>query len=106
VGKADKRDETSRIVKALNHELRRQIVCYLAQASEPKSPAQTSKEWKVDIATVGYHYRTLADYEVVELSDIKPARGAVEHFYKLTEKALKHPLLQVVLTEEGIVLSD
>ncbi|HEX4304542.1 MAG TPA: hypothetical protein VHZ54_00760, partial [Solirubrobacterales bacterium] len=39
------------------------------------------------LGNVSYHVKTLLEYDCVELVKTEPRRGAVEHFYRATERA-------------------
>ena len=71
-----------RLVKALGHPLRVQILKILNQ--RVASPNELSKETGEPLGNVSYHVRLLADLECVELVKTEPRRGAVEHYYRAT----------------------
>ena len=71
-----------RVVKALGHPLRVQILKILNQ--RVASPNELSKETGEPLGNVSYHVRLLADLECVELVKTEPRRGAVEHYYRAT----------------------
>lgn len=71
-----------RLVKALGHPLRVQILSILND--RVASPNGISKETGEPLGTVSYHVRLLADLECLELVETVPRRGAVEHFYRAT----------------------
>lgn len=75
-----------KLAKAIGHPMRAQI---LAEANERvMSPAQFAKRHELDVSKVSYHFRQLERYECLELIAEVPARGANEHFYKATRRAL------------------
>jgi predicted transcriptional regulator len=47
------------------------------------SPKECADLMGVHLSVVSYHFRKLAVWDVVVLVDIKPARGAEQHFYRL-----------------------
>lgn len=51
------------------------------------SPVEIAQEIGKDVGHVGYHVRKLLQLDVVELVDERPVRGAVEHFYRATQRA-------------------
>jgi hypothetical protein len=51
------------------------------------SPNQLSQELGEPLGNVSYHVKTLLEYDCVELVKTEPRRGAVEHFYRATERA-------------------
>lgn len=100
-GKRKKTDQTQRIVQALNHPLRRKILCFAVAEGEPVSPVSTSRGLEEKLSNVTYHVKELSKAGVLELTGTRPARGAVEHFYEPVSTALAHPLIQAVLREAG-----
>lgn len=71
-----------RLVKAMGHPLRQRILFTLNK--RVASPNELARELKEPIGNVSYHVKVLAECEAVELVETKPARGAVEHFYRAT----------------------
>jgi DNA-binding transcriptional ArsR family regulator len=51
------------------------------------SPVEIAQEIGKDVGHVGYHVRKLLQMDLVELVDERPVRGAVEHFYRATQRA-------------------
>ena len=51
------------------------------------SPNELSKEVDASVGTVSYHIRLLEQMGFAELVDEKLRRGAVEHFYRATQRA-------------------
>jgi hypothetical protein len=51
------------------------------------SPNQLSQELGEPLGNVSYHVKTLLEFDCVELVKTEPRRGAVEHFYRATERA-------------------
>ena len=51
------------------------------------SPVEIAQEIGKDVGHVGYHVRKLLQLDLVELVDERPVRGAVEHFYRATQRA-------------------
>lgn len=72
-----------RVLKALNHPLRRSILRELAAGAG--SASTLSRTFKVDLGVVSYHLnRVLAEEcEVIELVDTVPRRGSIEKFFEL-----------------------
>jgi DNA-binding transcriptional ArsR family regulator len=74
------------LAKAISHPTRAQI---LAEVNERvMSPNQFAKRHELDVSKVSYHFRQLEKYECLELVAEVPVRGAREHFYKATRRAL------------------
>jgi DNA-binding transcriptional ArsR family regulator len=74
-----------RLVKALAHELRVQILTILNERMA--SPNELAKELDEGLSQVSYHVKVLRDYECIELVKTEPRRGAVEHYYRATSRA-------------------
>jgi DNA-binding transcriptional ArsR family regulator len=77
-----------RVLHALNHPVRRQILRALTQGSG--SASSLAREFKMSLGVVSYHLNQVLanECEVVELVAMVPRRGAVEKFYKLKRDAL------------------
>lgn len=80
-------DETTRMAKAMAHPLRGKILLHL-NAHGTASPADLSRVLGEPIGNVSYHVRMLLDLDCVELVDTRQRRGAVEHFYRATRRAI------------------
>lgn len=90
-GRAKKKGKTRRIkgvdqrlVKALAHELRVEILTILNERMA--SPNELAKELDEGLSQVSYHVKVLKDYECIELVKTEPRRGAVEHYYRATSR--------------------
>lgn len=70
------------------HKIREEILLHLLRVSEA-SPTTTREVIKQSLGNTSYHYKTLLDWGFVEESKTEPRRGALEHFYVLTDKAWK-----------------
>jgi DNA-binding transcriptional ArsR family regulator len=75
----------SDFVAAVNHPLRIQILAILG--AREASPVQLSRELDEEKGVVAYHCRKLEDLGLAEIVRERPVRGAVEHFFKATERA-------------------
>ncbi|HET8861720.1 MAG TPA: winged helix-turn-helix domain-containing protein [Solirubrobacterales bacterium] len=77
-----------RLVKALNHVLRQHIM--LAAVQGEVSPNELSKALDEGLSQVSYHVKVLRDDcdGMIEETRTEPRRGAVEHYYRATEKSL------------------
>lgn len=74
-----------RLVKALAHPLRVQILMILNERMA--SPNELSKELDEGLSQVSYHVKVLKDFECIEMVKTEPRRGAVEHYYRATDRA-------------------
>jgi DNA-binding transcriptional ArsR family regulator len=72
--------DDARLVKGLAHPLRIAILRVLEQRIA--SPSQIAEEIDAPLGNVSYHVRFLARLGLVELSETRPRRGAVEHYYR------------------------
>jgi DNA-binding transcriptional ArsR family regulator len=76
---------TQQLAKALAHPLRVRILSSLHKGIS--SPNQLAQELNEPLGNVSYHVKTLLEYNCVELVKTEPRRGAVEHFYRATDRA-------------------
>lgn len=70
-----------RVVKALAHPLRVQILGMLEQRTA--SPSELSEELGVPLGNVSYHVRQLQSFGLIRLVRTTPRRGSIEHHYEL-----------------------
>ncbi len=86
-GKAAKRKLSleQRLHKALSHPLRVEILDLL-NAGE-WSPRELERELGHGLGQISYHVKVLKDFELIEMTKTRPARGAVEHFYRALVRA-------------------
>jgi hypothetical protein len=74
------------MAKALAHPVR---VLILAEVNKGVlSPKRFALRHDLVVSNVSYHFRELEKFECVEIVAEKKVRGAVEHFYKATRRAL------------------
>jgi DNA-binding transcriptional ArsR family regulator len=69
------------LLAALNHPVRRRILRAF-DGEETISPIELANRIDVPLTTVSYHVRILAGQRALKLVRTRPARGAVEHFYR------------------------
>lgn len=74
-----------RLIKALAHPLRVRILAYMNDREW--SPNEIAEELNEGLSQVSYHIKVLKDYKMIEMTRTRPARGAVEHFYRAIERA-------------------
>lgn len=84
--KVQRRQATENRIKAMGHPLRSAILRILADRTA--SPAEMARELEEELPNVSYHTRQLVALECVELVSTRPVRGALEHFYRATERHL------------------
>src|SRR4051794_6366459 len=73
-------------IKAMNHPLRAALLRILVERTS--SPAEMARELNEDLSNVSYHTKQLVELECAELVSTRPVRGALEHFYRATERHL------------------
>jgi DNA-binding transcriptional ArsR family regulator len=106
-----------RVVKALAHPLRVQILSLLEQ--QTASPSELSAELRVPLGNVSYHVRQLQSFGLIRLVRTTPRRGSIEHHYELvarpdiTDQAweqlpeiVKHAMIGAALAPLGRMVQD
>lgn len=84
--KVERQKATQNRIKAMNHPVRAAILRILAERTS--SPAEMARELDEDLSNVSYHTKQLVELECAELVSTRPVRGALEHFYRGTERHL------------------
>lgn len=74
-----------RVVRALGHPVRVQALVILNE--RVASPNEIAKELGESVGHVSYHIKVLRECECIELVDTAPRRGAMEHYYRATDRA-------------------
>jgi len=82
--KVDRKKATQNRIKAMNHPLRATLLRILVERTS--SPAEMARELDEDLSNVSYHTKQLVELECAELVSTRPVRGALEHFYRATER--------------------
>jgi DNA-binding transcriptional ArsR family regulator len=73
--------------QCLTHPIRVFTLRALSQeGSDLLSPKQVSRMLELPLANVAYHFVVLRKAHLVVVAETKPRRGAVEHYYKLTDQ--------------------
>ncbi|HEU5063941.1 MAG TPA: winged helix-turn-helix domain-containing protein [Solirubrobacterales bacterium] len=87
-GKGRPRAPLDRVLRALNHPIRRRILRALVDGEA--SASRLSRQLQVNLGVVSYHLNHVLsrECEVVELTKTVPRRGALEKFYRLRLQAL------------------
>jgi DNA-binding transcriptional ArsR family regulator len=75
-----------RLVKAISHPLRVEILVEIDRA--PMSPSEYAARSGDELSTVAYHFRELEKAGCLTIVDETPRRGAIEHYYEVTKRAL------------------
>jgi DNA-binding transcriptional ArsR family regulator len=84
--KTQRRKATENRIRAMSHPLRAAILRILADRTA--SPAEMARELEEELSNVSYHAKQLVEFECAELVSTRPVRGALEHFYRATERHL------------------
>lgn len=85
--RADLEPVDQRLMKALSHPLRVQILTLVN--TREWSPNEMSKELDEGLSQVSYHVKVLReDFEMIEVVKTEPRRGAVEHYYRAVERMI------------------
>lgn len=82
--KIERQKATQNRIKAMNHPLRAALLRILVERTS--SPAEMARELDEDLSNVSYHTKQLVELECAELVSTRPVRGALEHFYRATER--------------------
>jgi DNA-binding transcriptional ArsR family regulator len=84
--KTQRRKATENRIKAMSHPLRAAVLRILTERTS--SPAEMARELEEELSNVSYHTKQLVEFECAELVSTRPVRGALEHFYRATERHL------------------
>lgn len=84
--KTQRRKAAENRIKAMSHPLRAEILRILTERIS--SPAEMARELEEELSNVSYHTKQLVEFECAELVSTRPVRGALEHFYRATERHL------------------
>jgi DNA-binding transcriptional ArsR family regulator len=83
--KVERQKAAQNRIKAMNHPLRAALLRILVERTS--SPAEMARELNEDLSNVSYHTKQLVELECAELVSTRPVRGALEHFYRATERS-------------------
>jgi DNA-binding transcriptional ArsR family regulator len=84
--KSKKKFIDQRLIKALAHPLRSDILAILNE--RVASPNELSQQLGEGLSQVSYHVKVLREADCIELVKTEPRRGAVEHFYRAIKRSL------------------
>jgi DNA-binding transcriptional ArsR family regulator len=84
--KVERQKAAQNRIKAMNHPLRAALLRILVERTS--SPAEMARELEEDLSNVSYHTKQLVELGCAELVSTRPVRGALEHFYRATERSL------------------
>jgi hypothetical protein len=83
--KTERKQAAQNRIKAMNHPVRAAVLRILVERTS--SPAEMARELDEDLSNVSYHTKQLVELECAELVSTRPVRGALEHFYRATERS-------------------
>jgi|SRR5436305_4101162 len=83
--KIERRQAAQNRIKAMNHPVRAAALRILVERTS--SPAEMARELEEDLSNVSYHTKQLVELGCAELVSTRPVRGALEHFYRATERS-------------------
>lgn len=75
---------------ATMHPLRLAILEHMAETGEALSPVELAALFDEPLGNVSYHVRELHSARFLRLAKKVQRRGAVQHYYRVTQKALHH----------------
>ena len=78
------RAKTGDCITAISSPRRRRILRLLHEVDEARSPIEIAKAFGLHVGHVSYHVKVLKECGAVALTDTRPKRGAIEHFYAST----------------------
>jgi len=73
--------DTTLLISALNHPLRRRILRKIDEDGGVTSARQLARELGLPIGNVSYHLQVLAKLDVLQQTHARQVRGAREYFY-------------------------
>jgi predicted transcriptional regulator len=76
-----------RLAKALSSPLRARALSLIAEGVA--SPKAIASELDLDVRGVAYHVRVLHKLGCIELVETHQRRGAIEHIYRVVDRALE-----------------
>jgi predicted transcriptional regulator len=81
-------DELSTLLLGFGHPVRIRIIMALRKPGTVKSPKDLADALApAPLGVVSYHVRMLVKYGLLELQGTEPRRGALAHYYKLSDQA-------------------
>jgi DNA-binding transcriptional ArsR family regulator len=86
-----KRDQRQEMLDALRHPLRRSLLRRFLQSERMLSPKELAALESKSLSTLSYHVRVLLECDAIEVVAERPARGAVQHFYRPSPRLTQAP---------------
>jgi DNA-binding transcriptional ArsR family regulator len=78
----------ARLMRALAHPVRVQIVAELSKPGRVISPSEFAEQFRHSLSNTSYHFRALDKVGCIAIERERPVRGSTEHFYKASKKIL------------------
>jgi DNA-binding transcriptional ArsR family regulator len=97
---AERRRASENRIRAISHPIRAAILRILAERTA--SPAEMARELGEELSNVSYHAKQLVHLECAELVRTQSGPGALEHFYRATERPLVDSEEWLVLDRQGL----
>lgn len=93
--------DLDRVLKALNHPVRRQILAALAE--EPHSAKSLSRKLRMELSLTAYHLNQVLnrDCGIMDLVDVVQRRGALEKFFRIDANALRESARDSAKEDDG-----
>lgn len=98
-------DVTEKLLMALRHPARRELLVALTKRDGPLSPKKLAEELRMPLAKVSYHARVLAGCEGLDLIDLTPKRGLIQQFC-VPSDLVEHPAVKAALDSNGGTSAD
>jgi DNA-binding transcriptional ArsR family regulator len=76
-----------RLAKALSSPVRARALALIAEGIA--SPKAIAEKMELDVRSVAYHVRVLRKLGCIELVETRQRRGAIEHIYRVVDRALE-----------------
>lgn len=78
----------TRLMRAMAHPMRMQIVAEINKPGRLLSPVKFAEMIERPLSNVDYHFKELVKFECIELVQEVPRRGAREHLYRASRRVL------------------
>lgn len=79
-----------RLIKALAHPMRVQIMAELGTPGRVTSPSKFATEHAVNLSKASYHFEQLKKFGCLDIVEERQVRGSTEHFYEASKRVLFH----------------
>jgi hypothetical protein len=86
-----KRDPDQALFDSLRHPLRRRLPRHYIEAPGMLSPKELARVEERPLSNISFHARQLAEHGALEVAGERRVRGAVDHFYRATQRVKYTP---------------